>query len=546
LVVAALVTPALCLIFLQHIGPAAEPRLVHRVKDAHARWLARLCARPEPVVFATAALAAVAIVVMAVRPSELLPSVHDGHLTIQTNAPPSTSIAASRESGARVAAALASVAGVRSVSQRIGRDPTGEDSWGPETSLFDLELAPGLDAEVQQRLATQIRDRLQRFPGLAPMVRWRFDAAQDGAQPAAPVRVSVFGADLDALDAAADRIAAVMRALPGARGVAVERQARAPVVRVDINFQRLALYGLSAADVLDTVQAAFAGERVARIYQNGREVDLAVSAQSSLRRDPEAVGELLLRSTSGISTPLKAVANVYLTDDRPRIVHDGGLRRQVITASPSDPGPFLRLAGRAIAAKVTLPTGAFVEIAGADQDAAKARSQLVANYALAVFAIFALLAVAFDGRTAALILASTLTAVVGAAVAVVALGGALSVGAIAGLIALFGLSMRGAILIFCELEDLVLTHHAPWSRETVVTAVRERLTPLLMTALLVALGLAPLAVHAGEAGREILGPMAIVILGGLVTGTLGSLFVLPVMIFAFWRPAWARRARRSV
>jgi Cu/Ag efflux pump CusA len=356
--------------------------------------------------------------------------------------------------------------------------------------------------------------------------------------------VTLFGRDLDVLDAAADHIAAVMKALPGARDVRIENQARAPVVRVDINFQRLALYGLSAADVLDTIQAAFAGVPVARIYQNGRVVDLAVSAQASLRRDPEAVGKLLLRSTSGISVQLSAVANIYLTDDRAVIVHDGGLRRQVITASPADPGRFLDLAQRAIAARVVLPPGAFVDYGGVDQAPAAAGRSLLIDYALAFFGVVALLAIAFDGRTAALILASTLFALAGGAVAVALLGGVISIGAIVGFIALFGISMRGAILLFVQLEELVLAEHAEWSLQTVMRAARERLTPLLMTALLVALGLAPLAVQAGEAGREILGPMAIVILCGLVTGTLGVLFVLPAMIFALWRPAYARQARR--
>jgi Cu/Ag efflux pump CusA len=120
----------------------------------------------------------------------------------------------------------------------------------------------------------------------------------------------------------------------------------------------------------------------------------------------------------------------------------------------------------------------------------------------------------------------------------------MSVGAIVGFIALFGLSMRGAILVFGELENLILSRRAAWSLQTVVLATRERVTPLLMTPLLVALGLAPLAVHAGQAGREILGPMAIVIIGGLLTGTLGSLIVLPALIYALWNPAYARRARR--
>jgi CzcA family heavy metal efflux pump len=544
LVVAAAVTPALCLLFLQHVRPAPEPRLLHRLKDTHGAWLSRLSAKPWPILVVAIVVAILAASALAFDRFELLPSVHDGHLIAQISAPPGSSIAVSRDYGARIATELASLDGVRAISQRIGRDPTAENAAGPERSVFDLELSPGLGAAAQQRLAGEVLDRLRRFPGLDPIVRSRFDAAQEGAQPTAPVQVSIFGQDLDGLDAAAGQIAAVMKTLPGAHGVQVADQARAPVVRADINFQRLALYGLSAADILDTVQAAFAGERVAQIYENGREVDLAVSAQASLRRDPEAVGNLLLRSTQGISEPLKTVANVYLTDDRATIAHDNGLRRQVVTASPADPGRFLDEARKAIAAHVTLPPGVFVEYAGSGQAEAAARNGLVINYLLALIAIFALLAVAFDGRTGALILASTLFAFIGGVIAVALMGGVVSVGAIVGFIALFGLSARGAILIFCRLEDLVLSEHAAWSLQTVILAVRERLTPLLMTTLLVALGLAPLAIQAGDAGREILGPMAIVIIGGLITSALGSLLVLPAMIFALWRPAYARRARQ--
>jgi CzcA family heavy metal efflux pump len=546
LVVAAVVTPALSLLFLQHIRPSLEPRLLHRLKDAHGAWLSRLGAKPWPIASVALALSVLALGCLFLFRTELLPSVHDDHLVAQISAAPGTSIAAMDDTGTRIAAALTRLNGVRAVSQRIGRDPTDNNSWGPERGVFDLELHPGLSAGDQQRLSGQVLDRLRRYPGLNPSIQSRFDAAQGGLQANAPVQVSVYGQDLDALDTAADQIAAVIRVLPGARDVRVQNEARAPVVRVDINFQRLVLYGLSSADVLDTVQAAFAGERVAKIYEDGRAVDLAVSAQTSLRRDPEAVGDLLLRSTStdAISVPLKSVANIYLTDDRAVIAHDGGLRRQVVTAAPTDPARFVDLARRAIAAKVALPAGVFVEFDSGNQAAAAARDSLLVNYAVAMFAIFALLSIAFDGRTGALILASTLFALVGAAAAVALLGGVLSIGAIVGFIALFGISMRGAILIFCRLEDLVLTSQAPWSLQTVILAVRQRSTPLVMTALLVGFGIAPLALHAGQAGREIVGPMAIVILSGLVTGTLGSLLVLPAMIYAFWRPAFARRARR--
>jgi len=544
LLVATVVTPALGLLFHQHEGPPAEPRLLQRVKQAHGAWLTRLCANTTLVLAIAAAAVVVVVGALVFCRSELLPSVQDNHLVAEIAAPPSTSLEAMRDYGVRISRELQALPGVVSVAQRIGRDATGDDSWGLERSAFDLELSPRLSGPQQRDLARRVLDDLQLHPGLHPVVRSRFDASQQGAMAAAPVQISVFGQDLDALDAAADRIAAVIGALPGARGVQVEDQARAPVVRIDLNFPRLALYGLSAADVLDTVQAAFAGERVAQIYEGGRVIDLAVSAQASLRRDPEAVGDLLLRSTSGVSVPLKSVANVYLTDGRATIAHDDGLRRQVIAADPTDPDRFLSQARAAIAAHVALPPGAFVEYGGSSRAVADAQRDMLINYAFVVFGILALLAIAYDARTGALIMLSSLFSFVGGAVAVALMGGVLSLGAVVGFIALFGLSMRSGILLFSRLEDLILSHQAPWSLETVVRVTRERLTPLLMTSLLVALSLALFAVQAGDAGREVLAPMAIVILGGLVTGTLASLFVLPAMILVFWRPAYARRARQ--
>jgi CzcA family heavy metal efflux pump len=541
LLVATTVTPALNLLFHRHDAPPPEPRLMQKAKDLHGVWLRRLCGRPRLVVAVASAAVLAAIVVLPFYRSELLPSVRDGHLTMEITAPPSTGLEVMRSYGVRISRDLAALPGVRSVTQRTGRDATGDDSWGLERAAFDLELSPDLDAQGQAAVSRRVSEAMRAYPGLAPVVRSRFDAAQQRTQ--ASVRLSVYGSDLDAIDGAAGRIAQVLRSIRGARGVQVQDQARAPVVRVDLNFSRLALYGLSAADVLDTVQAAFAGERVAQIYEGGRSIDLAVGAQAQLRRDPEAIGDLLLRSTSGVSAPLKSVANVYLTDGQAMIAHDTGLRRQVIVADPEDPDAFVRDARQAVAAQVRLPAGVFLEWGGSHQAVAQAQRDMLINYALVIFAIAALLAIAFDGRTGALIMASSLFSLVGGAAAAAFAGGVLNLGEIVGFIALFGLSMRSAILLFVRLEDVVLSHASAWSPETVAGVVRERLTPVLMTSLLVILGLAPLALHAGQPGREVLGPMALVILGGLVTGTLGSLFVLPAMMLVFWRPAYARRAR---
>ena len=544
LVVATVATPALCLLFQRHADLPPEPQALVRLKDLQARSVEWVGRRALAVTIGVLAISALAILGLALSRFELLPRVHDGALVVEASAPPGASLEVMRGYGAHVSAELLKIPGVTAVTQRIGRDATGDDSWGLERSAFDMALKPSLGAGAQDRIAGQVRAVLKNHPGLTTSVASRFDSAR-GAQGAdAPVRLDLYGQDLDAVDAAADQIVGVMKTLPGARDVRTEAEPRGPVVRVDLNFPRLALYGLSAADVLDTVQAAFAGERVGQIYVGGRVVDLAVSAQDTLRRDPEAVGELLLRSTSGVSVPLKTVANVYLTDGPATIAHEGGLRRAVITAAPENPDRFIRAARQAIDAKVKLPAGVFLEFGGSAKAAGQARLALLVNYAAALFGIFALLAIAFDGRTGALILLSTLFSFVGAAAVLAMMGGVLSTGALAGFFALFGVSLRGAILLFGRLDELVLARQNAWSMETVILASRERLTPVLMTSVLLALGVTPLALEAGQAGREILGPMALIIIGGLITGALANLIILPAMIHTLWRAGYARLARR--
>jgi Cu/Ag efflux pump CusA len=218
----------------------------------------------------------------------------------------------------------------------------------------------------------------------------------------------------------------------------------------------------------------------------------------------------------------------------------------VITAAPSDAGAFLRGAQTAIAQRVKLPPGAFLEYGGAARALAEAQRNLWVSYTLAAFAIIGLLSIAFDARTAGLILASSLVSLVGGVVAAALSGSVLSIGTLVGFVAVFAISMRSAILLVDRLEHLVLFHREPWSVPTIQLAARQRLTPLLITALLAGVALLPLAIDAGQAGREIVGPMSIVILGGLVTGVLANLIVLPAMLHGFWRPGFGRRVPRSV
>jgi Cu/Ag efflux pump CusA len=544
LVVAMTVTPALALLFFQHVRPEPRPAVVERLKARHGRWLAGLAARPWPLLAGAGALAAIGLVALLLFRSALLPSLHDGHLLVETDAPAATAPGAVRAAGVAEAKDLAAIPGVQVVSQQIGRDATADSSAGVSHSLFDIGLSPTLGDAAQADAARRVAGVLAGYPGAAPVIRNGLDAGAGGAG-APSLRVAVSGQDLGAVDAAAGKVAAALAGMPGRVAVRAPSSDRAPVVRIDLDFNRLALFGLSAADVLDTVQAAFAGETVARIYRGSKVEDVVVIAQESLRQDPEGVGDLLLRSTSGFSAPLKSVANVYLTDGPTVIEHGGGARQEVVTASPSggDIDRFAAAARATIRQKVTLPLGVFLDET-VSNSAAEARHNLALAYGFGLFAVFAFLAVAFDGRTAALILASTLLSFVGAAIAVALLGGEITLGVIAGLVALLGLSMRNAILLIDRAEALVLEDGEAWGLATVARATGERFVPLAASTLLVALGLAPVAVQAGAAGMEIVGPMAIVIIAGLITGAIGDLIVLPIALLRLWRPGLGPRRSR--
>lgn len=541
-IVAVLVTPALAILALQHLRPEPVSR-TGSLRQAVGAALRALNALPRIVLLAALVASGAAVAGLMFAKAELLPQVHDDHLSLSVEGPPAASPEAMDAYSARISRDLAKLPQVEAVGARTGRDPTGRGAAGLDAAVFDLTLTPGLNAAAQDALRRRAATTLALYPGVDSAT-----SAPPGAdETSAPTfRATIFGGDLDALDRTAANVAATLRQVPGGRSARVETVAKAPLVRVDINFERLAIYGLSVGDVLETVQAAFAGEPVAQIYEGDRTIDLAVVAQTSLRQDPETVGSLLLRSTSGISVPLRSVADVYLTDGRALIQHDDGLRRQVVVADPPRDlaGRFARDARAAIARGVRIAPGEFIDYGGAGGEAIAARTNLALGYGLALLAILGVLTLAFDGRSAAVIVLSTLFSLFGGALAVYALGGVISAGPIAGLLSLFGVAIRNGVLLISRLEELVIERRRPWSFETVTQAVQERLVPLTLGSAVVALALAPLAMQAGQGGFEVLGPLAIVVIAGLATGWLASLFLVPVLALAVWRPGYARLARQ--
>jgi CzcA family heavy metal efflux pump len=544
LLVAIVVTPALTLLLLSRTRLPEEPGLLTRAKDWHGRVLERLCERPAIALGASLAALAATLVAFLLFNTELLPQFREGHFVLQASGPPGTSLAVMRDYGRGISRQLLATPGVQSIEQQIGRSEGGEDPWGTEKSELHMELKPGLSAKAQDRIQKRIHEVLDGYPGLRTEVLTflgdRIGESLTGETAA--LAISVYGPDLDTLDQTAGQIAAVLKAIPDANDVQVQVPPEAPVVRADLDFSRLAQFGLSASDILDTVQLAYQGAATAQVYRDNRVIDIAVTTPPGLRQDPEAVGNLLLRSPAGAAVPLSQVAHVYLADTRTSIEHEGGLRRQVVTAnpSPSKAARFTRAAEKAVAAKVRLPPGVYLDYSGAAEGARAAQQELMFNVTVAAGGVIALLLIAFGGgRPAALILGAAPFALLGGVIAVALTGATLSLGSLVGFVTLFGVAARNAILLVSHTRHLIEDEGQSWSLQTALRATRERVTPILMTALVTALGLLPLALQTGQAGREIQGPMAQVILGGLVTSTVMSLLLLPPLIWRYLRPRTA-------
>jgi Cu/Ag efflux pump CusA len=538
LVVAMTVAPALSLLLLGRVDLHPEPAFVTRAKDAHARLLARLIDRPRGVVIGTALTALVVAVVFASFGSELLPAFRERHYVVQLNGPVGASMPWMRDVGARISKEILAIPEVATAEQQIGRAEAAEDTWPPSRSEFHVRLKPVGGAGEDHALAA-IRAVLARYPMMrGEVVTFLGDRISESLSgETAKVAINVYGPDLDALDRAAADIARVVGTVPGAADVQVKSQPGAPTLEIALDPARLAAHSVTGSDAYDAIEAGFQGRMVSQITEASRVTDVAITLPAN--REPEAIGALLVRGADGGAVPLSDVATIRIGEGRTTIAHEAGQRRQVVTVNPegSDIAGFVAKARAAIDRQVKLPPGVFLDFAGAAEAQAAATRQVLVNVGTASIVVEVLLILAFGGgRPAALILVTTPFALAGGVAAVAVSGGVLSLGALVGFVTLFGIAARNAILLIAHVDHLVDEEQAEPGAATVLRAARERLTPILITALVAGLGLAPLALDAGQAGREVQGPMAAVILGGLVTSTAMSLILLPALILAYRWP----------
>jgi CzcA family heavy metal efflux pump len=530
LLVAMSATPALCALLMNNYTPREEAGWLRRCKQAQHWAITRLQLRPSLALAAVLLLGAAGVVLLPLLGSRLLPDFREDYLIAHAALRPGISLTETSRVGRRISERLAAIPGIRSVAEQIGRAENGQDPDAPNKSEFEIQLDPSQGVSAEQ-IEARVRSVFDDFPNqlveIYSVLAERIGETLSGE--GAPFFVSVFGPDLDADDQVAGEIADVLRQWPQSGTVRLEVPPRQPELRIEMRPEQLALYGLTAADVLKTINAAFHGSVVADLNQSDRSVPIVVRV-AGVDGTPQAVRDLVLRGRQGALVPLSSVAALDLVSARSLIDHEDGLRRQVVVANPktTDQSGYARAARQAVAAKVRLPPDVYLRYGGTAPAQAAAAHELLLHSAAAFVLIVLLLAVAFGrGRHVLLVLVALPSTLLGGVAAVALTGGSLSLGAMVGFVALFGMAARNTILLVSHYDHLVTIEHQPWSPMTALRGADERLTPVLLTALLTGLALLPVAIQSHQPGHEIEGPMAIVILGGLVSSTLVSLILVP-------------------
>ncbi len=538
LVVALTVTPALCLTLLGR-REIPEPSLVHLLQARYGSLLRGLFRRPRTVVLSVVLLAAAGAATVPFFSASFLPELKEGHFIVHMSAVPGTSLEQSMQMGRRVTAELLKLPFISSVAQRTGRAEEADDILGTQDSEFEVNLRP-LSGSAAEAAQDRIRQALSRFIGAEFSVNTflteRVEETLSGYTAA--VVVDIFGNDLDVLDKKAREVARVLGGIPGAVDLRVRSPQGTPQIFVNLKKERLGKWGLDAVRVLDTVRTAYQGEIVGQVYEGGRVFDVSVILDPRSRRSVADIGALPVHSPSGAYVPLRDLADIREASGRYVILHRGARRVQTVTCNVAGPsvGFFTAEARQKIAAQVSLPAGTYLEFTGTAEAQARSMRELIVHSLLAGAGIILLLSLVVGSwRGVLLTLANLPFALVGGALAVFGSGGMVSLGSMIGFVTLFGITLRNALMMVSHYEHLVTAEGMAWGPDAAERGARERLAPILMTALVTALGLLPLALGGEAAGREIEGPMALVILGGLATSTALNLLVLPVLALKYGR-----------
>ncbi len=557
LLIALTLTPALCYLLLGKAKLSAEDSpLISYIKKRYVKLLHIVEQHYKMTIAITLVLIGLGLGVLPLFKSQFIPALHEGHFIMHMTLVPGTSEQESLRVGKKVAASLSQIKGVKSIAQWVGRAPNAADTFGTHYSEFEIEIGT-LSGEEQNRILQEIREHLSGIDDES------IDTDSDGPTPpgfvgvnfaintflterieetisgyAASQVINIYGHDLDALDRDAQTVAGIVAGIPGASDVLVQSPPGTPQIAIRLRQEKLLQWGLQPTDVLDTIRASYESVPVAQVYQGSRVVGVSVLLDSDSRNNISQINKLPIINTEGKLIKLGDIADITQENARSKILHSGAKRIQTVTANVNgrDIESFTNEVKIKLEKEAHLSPGNYLAFTGEAEAQSKSSEDLVVHSLLATVGIFLMLYIAF-GRLRNLLLtfANLPFALIGGVFAVMLTGGWISLGSLVGFVTLFGITLRNSIMLVSHYQHLIDEEGMIWGLETAIIGATERLPSILMTALVTALGLLPLAAGSGQPGREIEGPMATIIVGGLITSTILNLLILPTIMLHFGR-----------
>ncbi len=536
--VALTITPALALILLRKPrGVRRESPLKVALVGWYAKALERIMRTPRPAYFAVGALAVLAVSATPNLGQSLLPSFKERDFLMHWVTKPGTSLSEEVRITTLAAKDLGEIPGVRNFGAHIGQATDADEVVGPEFGENWISISP--EADYDETLES-VQSRVDSYPGLyrdvQTYLKERIREVLTGTDEAIVVRIS--GDDLSTLRQLAAEVKDAVQGTPGLESPQAELLEEVPQIEVRVDLDRAQRYGIKPGDVRRAASTLVAGIEVSDVYQVGRTYDINVYGTAESRESLSSIKGLMIDTPGGRLVRLDEVAEVSVVPTPNAIKREGGTRRIDVSGGVigSDVGGTADEVGRRVAA-LDLPLGYSIQVLGEHAERQAAQQRVLTLAVGALVAMLLLLQAAFGSlRLAGLFLMTLPMALVGGIVAALATGGVVSLGSLVGFFTVFGIAARNGIMMISHFQHLENEEGMAFGRAMVLRGARERLSPILMTAGATAFALIPLVIAGEIPGHEIEHPMAVVILGGLVSSTVLNLFVVPSLYLRFARP----------
>jgi len=523
-----------------------DGRLVRFLKAVLSATLLKLSLRaPIIVIAASSVLLAAALMLYPMMSKDFLPAFHEETVIVTTGAAPGTSLAEMENLAAAIEAQIKQVPEVHNVGRRVGRAERSDHVVPVSNAEFDIDFKKGATTRTNEEILDDIRQRVRTVPGtfsvLSGPLSHRISHLLSGVT--APVAIKIFGPDLDVITNIGGQVQTIAKTIPGLQDAKLDQQAPIPQLRIEVDRERALAHGITPGELNSELSMLLGGAAVAQLRENQRTIDLAIRLPLDWRSDLEKITNLPIKTLAGRTIPLKLVADVREASGPSSVFRENTQRRYVVSIKPTErnAGELVRQLQAKVSEQIKLPEGVFISYEGEFQAEQAAAQRIAVLFSLVLGVIVMLLWSYFKSLVLAIqVLLNLPLALMGSLGLTWILVGNISVATLVGFIAVGGVAARNGIMMISHYLHLMKHEGEGFTDHMIERGTLERFVPVTMTALSAGIALIPFVLSMGEPGKEILSPVAICIVGGLITSTFLDFAVTPAVFRLFGRKAAER------